>query len=306
MMDAFKVIKNGKVLDYRIGQKLNAEEIRAEFSKKYNVIDLTQGHRHVIGTLGHGNEKYILKLSTTEGISARTESEKLWNDEFNRTSTRPEFRVPKTIEDGEFKGLYYIITESFDGKPISNLEGHNNLIEENLESIIDFAEYIQTLDLNLPINDAIQDENHVSWFQKKTKSWYEGFPEDKTADLESIWVIVENGAEKLERKPRHGDFTPWHLIKVDQGLALIDGEHSHAHGVENYDIAYFIQRVHSVLEMHDLARKVLMKLIDRGYDKEKLKTVLASRAIGGFLDESFKPDPDYKNELAFAKLVQEL
>ncbi len=93
------------------------------------------------------------------------------------------------------------------------------------------------------------------------------------------------------------------IITDEKAIALIDGEHAHSHGVEYYDIAYFIQRVHSVLEKPELAIQIFDQLVERGYDKNKLQTVLASRAIGGFSDESFKPDADYKEEKEFKKWV---
>lgn len=90
----------------------------------------------------------------------------------------------------------------------------------------------------------------------------------------------------------------------DSKLGLIDGEHAHSLGVEYYDICYFIQRVYSVLEDEELASKIFHKLLSRGYDKSKLRTVLSSRAIGGFLDESFKPSPDYQIASDFASRAQ--
>lgn len=94
------------------------------------------------------------------------------------------------------------------------------------------------------------------------------------------------------------------ILLPNKQLGLIDGEHAHSFGVENYDICYFIQRVYSILKDEKLASKIFHKLLSRGYDKSKLRTVLLSRAIGGFLDESFKPVPDYQTASEFASRVQ--
>ena len=51
--------------------------------------------------------------------------------------------------------------------------------------------------------------------------------------------------------------------------------------------------------MPELAVKIFQKLLDRRYDKAKLKTVLVSRAIGGFLDQSFNQSPNYQREKEF-------
>ncbi|MEI7900359.1 MAG: hypothetical protein WCK89_08900, partial [bacterium] len=50
----------------------------------------------------------------------------------------------------------------------------------------------------------------------------------------------------------------------------------------------------SVLQKPDIAKRIYFELMKKRYDANKLKTVLASRAIGGFLDESLKGNPDYK------------
>ncbi len=47
------------------------------------------------------------------------------------------------------------------------------------------------------------------------------------------------------------------------------------------------------MENPNLAQKILAELKKRNYNLPKLQTVLASRAIGGFLDESLKPQPNY-------------
>lgn len=258
--------------------------------------------RHVVGWIEKNEKELFLKLSTTEGISIRTETEKVWNDEFNKHSTSQVFLVPKNFEDGYYDDMYYIVMGKFDGSFVCDLEKRENLIEQNIDGIISFAKHIQSLQLNIPINDAIQNSNHQEWFRLKTKSWLDSIPQNVSQKygLINLWRVIDEGARNLSEKPRHGDFTPWHLIVLPgTKLGLIDGEHAHSHGVENYDICYFLQRVYTVLGMPEMAEKIFQKLLNRGYDKEKLRTVLASRAIGGFLDQSFNSAPDYDRENEF-------
>ncbi len=308
-MQAFKVRKNGKTLDYRVGQELDLGQVKDFFSQKYDVQKLWQERRHVAGWVKKNEKEFFLKLSTTEGISVRSETEKVWNDEFNRYSTSDNLLVPENLEDGYYNGLYYLVMDRFDGPFLCDMEGKNNLIEENLDGIISFAEHIQSLPLNIPINDAIQNSDHQEWFKLKTRSWLDSVPKDVSQKygLDDLWKVVVNCAGSLSEKPRYGDFTPWHIMVLGDGkLGLIDAEHAHSHGVENYDICYFLQRVHTVLGMPELAIKIFQKLLDRGYDKEKLRTVLASRAIGGFLDQSFKPNSHYDRENDFKDWVLDL
>ena len=307
MNDAFKVIKNGKTLDYRIGQDLNLTDVEQFFKKSYEVKKLWSEKRHVVGILEKENKKYFLKLATTEGISIRFETEKIWDEEFNKHNTKQNFKVPKIFESGYYNKLLYFVTDFFEGEKLAELTGKTNKISDNLELVLDFAEHIQTLPLTIPVNDAIMSDDHQEWFRLKTKSWLDSIPKDvyDKFELDKLWRIVVEGSNLLQKRPRHGDFTPWHIILPgDSKLGLIDGEHAHSLGVEYYDICYFIQRVYSVLEDEELASKIFHKLLSRGYDKSKLKTVLLSRAIGGFLDESFKPSPNYQIASDFAKQTQ--
>ena len=163
-----------------------------------------------------------------------------------------------------------------------------------LSYIIEFSELIQKL--NISDLSISEDSDHIELFLMKTKAWYNDIPKDikdkyKVYDL---LKIVKEGVSNLQKKIRHGDFTPWHLIKLNSDqLKLIDGEHARINGVEYYDIGYFIQRVFSVLENQELAEKILSLLLKRDYDVKKLRVILAARGIGGFLDESFKSRPNY-------------
>ncbi len=308
-MDAFKLKKDGKILDYRLAGNLDLTDIRKELEGKYKVGQLRQEGRHVIGVVEREGQEYFLKLATSEGISARTQIDKLWNDEFNKYSKSEQFRVPKNFDDGLYKDFYYIIVEKFNGPLLCKLDGSNNTIGQHVEQIIEFSELIQGLPINVSNNDLIEESNHQKWFVAKTKSWLDAIPKEivQKYGVERLFEIVERGASVLEKKPRHGDFTPWHLILLsNNGLGLIDGEHAHSHGVEYYDICYFIQRVFSIIDDRKLAIKIYGELLNRGYDKGKLKTVLTSRAIGGFLDESLNPSRDYKSEVEFKNWVLEL
>ena len=82
-------------------------------------------------------------------------------------------------------------------------------------------------------------------------------------------------------------------------MGLFDAEHASSYGVEYYDIAYFIQRVFSVLENEELAQKILVRVLEKNYLRNNLKIVLAARVIGGFLDESLTPFPNYHQAYRF-------
>ena len=227
-MRAFQIKVDGKTLDYRLGEKLDLDEVKAFFKKKYQVVKLWSAGRHVV---------------------------------------------------------------------------------DYLSAIIDFAEEIATLPAVARNDDDTGMTSHKQHFLEKTKLWFEDIPliiREKYQIIDLL-NLVKSSYQKLEKRPRHGDFTPWHLMLLRNGkLGLIDGEHALENGVENYDLGYFIQRVYSVLKNPVLAKKILELLIKRGYKMEKLKTILASRAIGGVLDEALKPKPNYQMAASFKEFVKSL
>ncbi|MCL5432610.1 MAG: hypothetical protein M1524_00645, partial [Patescibacteria group bacterium] len=167
-------------------------------------------------------------------------------------------------------------------------------LKKSIDDIIEFSEIIQNLNINVLNYD--ENLNYVDRFINKTVSWFNAIPENVRNKYRvfELLEIVKNGAETNLKKPRHGDFTPWHMIKLKTGqLGLIDGEHALSKGVEYYDIAYFMQRIFSVLKNPEFSEMILEKLIQKKYNLNKLKVLLAARAVGGFLDESLTPSPDY-------------
>lgn len=295
-MKAFEVSFNGKVFDYRLGTNLNLKEVREFFEKKGFVVNkIRQEKRHVVGILQKDNKTYFLKLSTTDGISATTHIDYNWNKEINKyLNGNLVFTVPKNIDEGYYNNLYYILEEYFKGDllarrptPHSKEDGYKNYIDR----IIEMSEVIQTFKLE-PLSERDK-EDYAGWFLEKVKSWYNEIPQDvqQKYNTNELLKIVENGYRNLEKRLRHGDFTPWHMIKLQNGkIGLIDGEHAMSNGVKYYDISYFIQRIFAPMGDELSANEILHKLKNKNCNIQKLKVVLASRAIGGFCDEALVLD----------------
>ena len=298
-LKAFQIRVDGKILDYLVGKQLNLDYIKSFFKKRYFVKKLWSGGRHILGILEKNNKNLFLKLATTEGISELTKIEYNWNEQFNNLMPRKSsgFWVPQNEDFGIYNGnLFYLITDRFEGRLLAQRPEKTNSTDfiDQIPAIINFSELIQKL--NIVELTSKENPDYRERFFEKTKSWYNDIPKDiiEKYQVVDLLKVVEHGISKLKMKPRHGDFTPWHLFKLTSGqLGLIDGEHAKKNGVEYYDIGYFIQRVFSVLENPNFAEKILSELIKKNYSLEKLIIILAARAIGGFLDESLKPSPDY-------------
>jgi hypothetical protein len=296
-MKAFEIKANGKILDYRVGALLNLDEVKKFFEEKgYVVKKIWQEKRHVVGIIEHKHVESFLKLSPTEGISVTTQIDYKWNSEFNRLAgNNSKFCVPRNYESGVYQeNLFYIVEEFFDGnllakRPAPGVE--NQEYKKHINQIIELSELIQNLKVeSLSEKD---DEDYAEWFLEKTKSWYAEIPQQAIDryNINELLRIVEDSYKNLRMKTRHGDFTPWHMISLANGkLGLIDGEHAMRNGVEYYDIGYLIQRIFSVLEDPDFAKEVFEILKNRKYNLDKLRVILASRAIGGFCDEMLMVD----------------
>lgn len=299
-MKAFEVKVNGKILDYRLGKKLDLHDINSFLQKKYRVINLWSAGRHVIGTVEKNNKELFLKLATTAGISAVTKIEYDWNEQFNKNISRnsSDYWVPQNYDSGLYDNLFYLVTDKFIGELLAQRPEKSTIsksILQNISSIIGFSEIIQKINIKM-LSDR-KDINYQNWFMEKTKSWYRSIPENikEKYKISELLNIITRFHTILLEKPRHGDFTPWHLFMLENcKLGLIDGEHARGKAVEYYDIGYFIQRVYNILENPDLSYQIIQLLMKRNYDLDKLKIILAARGIGGFLDESLKAQPNYK------------
>ena len=310
-LKAFQIKIGGQILDYGLGKQLSLEKIRSFFKKSYEVKNLWTGGRHVLGILERDDRKLFLKLSTTKGISELTKNEFRWNEQFHELVSRKlsNYWVPQNIASGMFNDrLFYLITDYFEGQMLIKGPGNleiSKLLIDNIDNVINFSELIQNLKLeNFYIEE---DQNFRKSFLNKVISWYKEVPENIAYEykINDLLKIIERDIDIIQSKPRHGDFTPWHLIKLTGGqLGLIDGEHAKKNGVEYYDIGYFIQRVFSELRNQNLAEKILSLLVKKNYNIGKLKIVLAARGIGGFLDESLKPSPDYTFSNKFKSFVE--
>lgn len=308
-LNSFKVFSGRRTFDYRLGENLDLSKIKSFFSQNYNVKKLWQGSRHILGVLEKDDTNFFLKLSTSEGISIVTQNEYKWNDYFNMNSPKNlAFKVPVNHDSGLYKDRYFfLITDYFDGSLLCKLNGKSDNLVKYIDQVINLSRVIQQLP---GINFASgEKEDYRKRFFNKANLWFKDIPINVRMKfkLDLLLKIIEKGVSRLSDKPRHGDFTPWHIIKLkDSKLGLIDGEHALPDGVENYDICYFIQRVYCVLKNPDVAKRIHVQLVSNSHDGGKLKTVLAARAIGGFLDESLTVRPDYIFAGNFKKWVSEI
>ncbi|MBU1000221.1 hypothetical protein KKE78_02380 [Patescibacteria group bacterium] len=299
-LKSFQVRQGNKILNYRSGEKLDLSRIKSFFQDSYNVKKLWNASRHVLGILTKNDVDYFLKLSTSEGISVVTKNEYSWNDYFNKYFPKElPYQVPKNFKSGLYQQkFFYLITDYFDGEILCDINEDATQLPIYIEDIILLSELIQKMP-KIKFSTCQYEDKAADFKQKftdKANKWFNDIPTGvrKKFKTDILLKIVEKGVDELISRPRHGDFTPWHMIRLQNSrLGLIDGEHSRSDSVEGYDICYLIQRVFSVLKNPSIAQNIYFRLLTKGYEKNKLKTVLAARAIGGFLDESLAEKSEY-------------
>lgn len=294
-LKSFKIRSGNKILDYRLGEKFDLNKIKTFFQEDYEVKKIWHGARHIFAVLAKKGMTFFLKLSTSEGISIVTKNEFDFNNYYNKyCPVNSSYNVPKNYASGLYKEKYfYLVTDYFGGKllcPLNASIKESNSLIKYIPCIIDLSELIQKLP-NIKFNNF-----HNTKFIDKVNNWFGDIPKNiqEKFQIGSLLNTVEKGIKDLSSTPKHGDFTPWHIIKLNNfRLGLVDGEHARAYSVENYDICYFIQRVFSVLKNPRLAKEIYARLLKRNYKRKKIKTVLAARAIGGFLDDYIAGEENY-------------
>ena len=291
----FTVNVGGQKLDYRVKEDLDLNQIKKVLEAKgWWVIELAQPHRNVVGVLEKDGKRFRLKLAGSSGMGVLVKNEVEFLTQASDLLPKDLVVLPTLVEFGEFKlnnqTYPYFIVKELPGKPLVNYPETKDTAQlvPFIDQIIQTAEAVSRLPFSLKARDYAGEGDYKDFFLSKTRKWLMAVTEEirEKYQLNALFDIVKAGTPSLAKNFRHGDFAPWHILLLDdKRLGLVDFEHATSEGVQYYDIAYFIQRVFQVLQDENLAKEVYNRLISRDYDQEKLKTVLASRAIGGFLDE---------------------
>ncbi len=273
--------------DHITAEQLDLNGVRDYFGGQgYRVLSLEQKWRHVTGHLKEGEGDLFLKMASTPGIATRTANEASWN---RAVVEKLAVKIPKVVKEGEWNGLFWMLTEYVDGIELAKAEGTTDmgLLTENMDLIAQTAVDILNLK-NLPLLPKEKAEPLEPLGQKFMEN-IAGWKEKIHLDVAALYDYVERGIASLQTAPCHGDFVPWHFLFDKSGqVFLVDGEAARSQGVKFYDVAYFYQRVYTKQKRPEMASKFLdlfkNKFPMTGQDQENFRVVLAQRLIGGYLD----------------------
>ncbi len=303
-MKGFNIVINGKKIDYLKGKKINEKELINYFNnlgcQNISLIkDNNLFNRHLLLTGFLNKIKIFIKIATSSGISYINENEVIWYQLVNK-----KVNVPKIYKYGYFKKNFYFISEYLPQNFINI-----NYLKNNIDSIIKLAEKISNLKIKkLPADDYNPGSTHNEKFIFKVNAHFESLPKKIIYKyrLDLLMAEIKKNYINLKQRCRHGDFNINHMILKNKKIYLIDGQLAMTQWVEYYDIGYLIQRIYSQHKNPNLAYEIYKKLIAKGYNKNKLKTILLARAIGGFLDEYISLNKDYSIHKDFKNWILNL
>lgn len=299
-IDSFK---NEKGKNYRKAEEIDLEYIKEHIKDLgYNTVKIDQQWRHVHAHLKKNDRDYFFKMSSTADIGERTRNEVTFYDSIKPIIAQKKIDfldVPQIYKTGIIDSRFYYISEYY--KPVF-LATKDPIDTSNLESWLDRIVKINKFLSSIDSIHLERDKGKITilnrWqdFKDKKINWYEQVKEHGLDDIMNlIWKIKDDFQTGLV----HGDFVPWHMIKSNGKIILIDPEHSSLLAPKYYDVAYFYHRVYVSTQNPILAKKYLKKYKQSLGDSELkefdqlFKPVLADRILGGYWDQKTDDTNNY-------------
>lgn len=266
---------------------MEAERKLREFWEKRGarVVRVWQPWRNVMAEMILSNRRVIFKWAGSDEVSRNIFNEADWYKKIGqRLKGVEEFGVPEIIEVGQLEGKNYFVAEYIEGRELaSKYPVEERDLSDELDRVAELNMWIMGIE-GVETDFDVKDEAEA-W--KKTRLKVEGWRDKIDTDLKEIWKEFLRLQKVSRRGVTHGDFVPWHLFDDKGKLVMIDAERGRGRGIRLYDVAYFYQRVFTVLK-EGLARQYLKEVKMRWRFKEnfeeELRPVLASRIIGGYWD----------------------
>lgn len=317
MLSAFQLRYQGKTFDYGSSTTNPAlHDVSKWVAKKGYQLSKILGHgRHTTALLHHGVTPFFAKIAHSPGTGLLLSQEYRWLSAFHAKQARS-FRVPTPIVfDESLDGYSILITEFIQAPPLHALPDPGvldpdwKISKSTMRSLLSVADEIAVFPHVLPcIDESLALLSPQEAFVQKVSRHFQALPAEIASNpvILRLFQKVHQGASSLSSAGRHGDYTPWHILQEGASIFLLDAEHAHSHSVELYDLAYFVQRMHSVIGAEEGAVQFIQEISKQRNRPLQLQTVLAARAIGGFLDESLVSNPSYSIHFRFAKRIEQL
>ncbi len=273
---------------------LDLNEISTFLNKEgYEVVNLKQPWRHVVGKVKKNGKEFFFKIASTEEIGKKTKNQIDWSEKTSKTLKT--MKVPEIKDKGEYKGLPWFTNEYIEGPLLADYvkdkgRGTKDL-KESLEKVALTAKEI--MELSSDVLSPKQNQEKVQLIKEKMIEKVDGWIElvDKKESVIELRKFMTEKLPEVQFAPSFGDFVPWHMIKRNEEIYLIDSEHGKMEGIKFYDVAYFYHRVFTKLQTPEIAdefMQIFLKLYPMSdKDKETLRMILAQRLIGGYMDAQY-------------------
>lgn len=272
------------------GIKLDTAEVRQFVaSLGYEAETINQHHRHVYGKIHKNGGDYFFKMASTPAVAPKLRNEIAWNNLIN-TQTGLAFRAPRILKSGQNVDLTYYIAEYVGGPLLATKtkNGTDRLAEE-LGHVVQIARAVNALPITvLPLDAGRTQKQEAELLVKSAHKKVELLRD--LVDLQSLADLTNVLNDGYEPAMTHGDFTPWSMIKQDDGLVLFDGEHATSLRPKFIDAAQFYMRTCIPGENPETAKEWLqlirenLESRDRAEFDRTIRALVAHRTINAWRD----------------------
>ena len=273
---------------------LDLNKISTFLNKKgYEVVNLRQPWRHVVGKVKKDGKEFFFKIASTKEIGELTKNQIDWSEKTSKTLKT--MKVPEIKDKGEYEGLPWFTNEYIEGELLAEYVEHRGKgikeLSQNLKRVALVAKEIMELSPDISSPKKTQEEMRLA--EKKMIEKMDGWIEliDKKESITELRKFMTEKLPEVQFAPSFGDFVPWHMIKGDGEIYLIDSEHAKMEWIKFYDVAYFYHRVFTKLQTPDIADEFMQTFLKlypmSNKDKETLRMILAQRLIGGYMDAQY-------------------
>lgn len=291
-------------------------------SKGYTIIEQKITDHSIWAVADLGENRHFFKSSLEIKHKIPIENELYWNKFILTQRIELPIVFPEVIDSGSNEyGCWFIRDYYRASKDVARVDDQYvdpSFVEEILPTTIKLLKVIPTLSVKMPIDELATDQSYYRDFYILHRGSNE---EVRRLMMELANQCISNihwdnakeiilSTSLLAKEPLNEklalsfvDYKPWHFLKVDKLLTLIDAEHVNNMTPRYFDIAFYYTQTALNLARIDIARMAVRQFIEGGVSstfKEEFYSLVArvslyllrdainDKSVGPQHEETFK------------------